>query len=239
MPAQTPAYYTTPDENFNKAYGLLLENHSYNDLIKMLEIGNIPQRQLAALLLEEVKSVKDADILARNLTGQDGKIREATSLKVNEFMSNQTLCAYFQTERNYKIFLDAIIDINGNVCRNIISAICRLKSNENFCTFFCPQLVAHTLDILDKIKDFDFQEGKYKVNKEVFKLYWYLETVYEFSDFIDFSDLKEIIILAASIDEYTIREKAAKILTKGFEDEALDKIKLALKSDKNYYVRRY
>lgn len=239
MSSQTPAYYITPDENFNKAYSLLNEKHSYEDLINMLKNGNIPERQLAALILEDIKSVADAEVVVSNLTGQDGKIREAVALKVNEFMNNQALIDYFQSEEIYGFFLHAIIDINGNVCRNIISAISNLKSNENFCKFFCPKLVTQALDILDKIKDFHFQEGKYKVNKEVFKLYWYLETIYEFSDFINFSKLKEIIILSAAINEYTIREKAAKILTKNFVDDDLEKTKNSLKSDKNYYVRRY
>ena len=93
--------------------------------------------------------------------------------------------------------------------------------------------------MLDNIKDFDFQDGKYKVNKEVFKLYWCLETVYEFAESMDFDTLKNIILLSKDIDEYTIREKAAKILTKNFKDTDLENARLALKNDKNYYVRRF
>lgn len=41
------------------------------------------------------------------------------------------------------------------------------------------------------------------------------------------------------IQEYTIREKAAKILTRNFSDPELLKAKEALKNDSNYYVRRF
>lgn len=83
------------------------------------------------------------------------------------------------------------------------------------------------------------QDGKYKVNKEIFKLYWYLETIYEFSEFIPAETLVEILSKTKSINEYTIREKTAKILTKDFQNDELLKIKKELKQDKNYYVRRF
>ena len=41
------------------------------------------------------------------------------------------------------------------------------------------------------------------------------------------------------IDEYTIREKTAKILSLNFDDPDLNQIRNKLKNDKNYYVRRF
>ena len=154
-------------------------------------------------------------------------------------MSNPKTLEYFETPENYQIFLAAIIDINGNICRNVIGAISNLKDNENFCNQFCQELVILTKDLLGKIEKDDFFEGKYKVNKEVFKLYWCLETIYVFWDKIKFEDLKEIILRTKDIQEYTIREKAAKILTRSFSDPELLKAKEALKNDSNYYVRRF
>lgn len=233
------SYYETLDENFKQALNLCENNYSHSELLEFLQAGNIVQKQLSALKLETINSQKEAQILVSNLVGQDGKIREAVSLRLNEFMSNPKTLEYFETPENYQIFLAAIIDINGNICRNVIGAISHLKDNENFCNQFCQELVILTKDLLGKIEKDDFFEGKYKVNKEVFKLYWCLETIYVFWDKINFEDLKEIILRTKDIQEYTIREKAAKILTRSFSDPELLKAKEALKNDSNYYVRRF
>lgn len=233
------SYYETLDENFKQALNLCENNYSHSELLEFLQSGNIVQKQLSALKLETINSQKEAQILVSNLVGQDGKIREAVSLRLNEFMSNPKTLVYFETPENYQIFLAAIIDINGNICRNVIGAISHLKNNANFCNQFCQELVILTKDLLGKIEKDDFFEGKYKVNKEVFKLYWCLETIYVFWDKIKFENLKEIILRTKDIQEYTIREKAAKILTRNFSDPELLKAKEALKNDSNYYVRRF
>lgn len=233
------SYYKTLDENFTQALNLYETNYSHEELLEFLKTGNIVQKQISALKLETITSYNDAQILVSNLVGQDGKIREAVSLRLNEFMSNPELIGYFKVANNYKIFLDAIIDINANICRNVISAISHLKADEEFCNLFCCGLTKLSYDLLDKIEKFDFQEGKYKVNKEVFKLYWCLETIYEFYDKVKFKDFKSIIKRAANIQEYTIREKAAKILTRNFNDDELELVKDMLKNDSNYYVRRF
>ena len=233
------SYYETLDENFKQALNLCENNYSHSELLEFLQSGNIVQKQLSALKLETINSQNAAQILVSNLVGQDGKIREAVSLRLNEFMSNPKTLVYFETPENYQIFLAAIIDINGNICRNVIGAISHLKDNENFCNQFCQELVILTKDLLAKIEKDDFFDGKYKVNKEVFKLYWCLETIYVFWDKIKFEDLKEIILRTKDIQEYTIREKSAKILTKDFSDAELLKAKEDLKKDSNYYVRRF
>ncbi len=233
------SYYETLDENFKQALNLCENEYSHSELLEFLQSGNIVQKQLSALKLETINSQKEAQILVSNLVGQDGKIREAVSLRLNEFMANPQTLKYFETPENYKIFLAAIIDINGNICRNVIGAISYLKNNKDFCNRFCPELVKLTKDLLDKIEKEDFFEGKYKVNKEVFKLYWCLETIYVFWDKVNFEDLKKIILRTKNIQEYTIREKAAKILTRNFSDPELLKAKESLKNDSNYYVRRF
>lgn len=233
------SYYETLDENFAQALNLYENDYTHEELISLLKNGNIVQKQIATLRLDNVTSEEDADVLVANLTGQDGKIREVVSMRIREFMSDENLVKYFQTTKSYDVFLDAIIDINANICRNVISAISNLKSNEDFCENFCTKLVAKTLNLLEIISTFDFQQGKYKVNKEVFKLYWCLECVYAFFEKIPFSELKQIILKAKDIEEYTIREKSAKILTCNFEDAELQQAKDELKNDSNYYVRRY
>ncbi len=233
------SYYETLDENFTQALNLFEKDFTHDELISLLKDGNIVQKQISALRLDGIISNYDADILVSNLTGQDGKVREAVSLRLNEFMSNPSMLVYFKSTKSYDVFLDAVIDINANICRNVISAISNLKSDDGFCENFCPKLVSLTNILLDKVNEFDFMQGKYKVNKEVFKLYWCLETIFVFWDKLDFSDLKQILLRAKDVEEYTIREKAAKILTKNFDDIELINAKKQLENDSNYYVRRY
>ena len=233
------SYYETLDENFTQALNLYEREYSHEQLLEFLKTGNIVQKQIAALRLDTISSIEDAKILLSNLTGQDGKIREAVSLMLREFMSDKNLLKFFDGAANCQIFLDSVIVINANICRNVISAISNLRNDDKFCEKFCSGLVGMTKDLLDKVEKFNFLEGKYKVNKEVFKLYWCLETLYEFYDKVNFNDLKQILIRAKDIQEYTIREKSAKILSRNIDDEELNKIRLELKNDKNYYVRRY
>lgn len=232
-------YYKTLDENFNQALKLFEQNLSQVEILNLLKTGNIVQRQIAALKLNRLDSKEQAFCLAKNLTGQDGKIREAVSLKIYELTQKPEFAFFFYDKKIYDIFLKAIIDVNSNVCRNIISAIKLLKKNSDFCKYFTDILLNLTENLIEKVKEFDFQDGKYKVNKEVFKLYWCLETIYEFTDCISISSIKKIVSQTKDIDEYTIREKTAKIISKDFEDDELNKIRNILKNDKNYYVRRF
>ena len=232
-------YYETLDENFKEAIKLVESKFSHNELINLLKSGNIPQKQFAALNLDTISSEEEASILLDNLTGQDGKIREAVSMRIAEFMNKPKNLEYFKNLKSYDTFLEAIIDINGNICRNTISAITNLKDNEEFCNYFCPKLIEKTNNLICIIEKFNLQDGKYKVNKEVFKLYWCLETIYHFSQNIELTQLKTILLRTKDIQDYTIREKTAKILSIGFDNKELNSIRKELKQDKNYYVRRF
>lgn len=232
-------YYENLDQNFINALNFYETDYTHDELIEMLKNGNIVQKQISALKLEAINSPEDAQVLLSNLTGQDGKIREAVSLRLSEFMGNKDYLKYFEPAKNVQIFLDAVIDINGNICRNVINALSNLKTDEEFCKIFCEKLSVLTLALLDIVEKFDFQDGKYKVNKEAFKLYWCLETIFVFWDKMNFGSLKEIIKRGSNIGEYTIREKCAKILTHDFDDEDLIQIRQKLKNDSNYYVRKF
>lgn len=232
-------YYETLDENFKQALKFYETDYTHQQLIEMLKNGNIAQKQIAALKLDTISSKDDAKTLTSNLTGQDGKIREAVSLRLKEFMGNSKLTDYFKNPECYKQFLDAITDINGNICRNIIAAVSNLKNDEKFCSIFCPELINLTNKLVDIVSEFDFSDGKYKVNKEAFKLYWCLETIYVLFDCMNIEDIKPILSKTKNIGEYTIREKTAKILTNKFDDKELSIIKNELKNDSNYYVRRF
>ena len=155
-------YYETLDENFNKALELYENPVSHEELIKLLECGNIVQKQIAALQLDTIKSEQEAKILISNLVGQDGKVREAVSFRLQEFLQEQIFHKFFLQKSYADIFLEAIIDINGNICRNIISAISNLKAYPEFTAYFCSNLTKRTLDFISKVEQFDFQEGIHK-----------------------------------------------------------------------------
>ncbi len=223
------------NQDFNTALNIYENDYSHEDLINFLKSGSVAEKQAAALKLNSINTQEDANILISNLTNCDGKIREAVSFKLKEFIpQNPEFYINFQNQ-----FLDAIIDINGNICRNVLQAIKNLKNYPEFYTVFCTKLVNKTAPIIEKVEKFDIQDGKYKINKEVFKLYWYLETIFLFIEFIDQNTLKTIIAKTKNISDYTIREKTAKILSKIDSDNDLLKIKRELKNDQNYYVRRY
>ena len=236
------SYYETLDENFKEALNLIDKQLSHAELIAMLRNGNIPQKQLAALRLETVTSKEDAKTLLNNLTGQDGKIREAVSLKIHELASESKFQTYFLSQDKEMLteyFLAAIIDINGNICRNILDTLRYFKHDKDFSNLFVSKLIKLIHNLFNKINEFDLKDGKYKINKEIFKLYWCLEAVNLYYDIIALSDLKSIIMVTKNINEYTIREKTAKILSNNFQDKDLISAREELKNDTNYYVRRF
>lgn len=222
-------------EDFNTALNIYENNYSHEDLMNFLRNGSDVEKQIAVLKLDSINTQEETEILISNLTGCDGKIREAVSFRLKEFIHNNPS---FYT-KFADVFIEAVIDINGNICRNTIYALNNLKTYPDFCKNFCLDVKTRILPIAKTIKAFDIQEGKYKINKEIFKLYWYLETIYEFRDFIDLCDLKTIIYETINISEYTIKEKIAKILSKIENDEELNQLKTKLKKDSNYYVRRF
>lgn len=233
-------YFNSHEENFQNAISLMEKDFSDSKLYELLKFGNLPEKQIAALKIKKISSQQEADIFLNNLTGQDGKIREAVSLRISEFASDENNLKYLISKKACDIFLDAIIDINGNICRNIINCITYLKKSSEFCTYFIKELLKKTHLLLDEVKDLDLQEGKYKVNKSVFKLYWCLETISELTNEINVEEFIQLLTISKSINDYTIREKTAKILHNlKINNPQIDEIRSELKKDPNYYVRRF
>lgn len=226
--------YTKHKKDFEQALNIYENEYSHEELMQYLKNGSVAEKQAAALKLDKICDKNDADILINNLTGCDGKIREAVSFRLVEFVKeNPDLYVNYSD-----IFLEAIIDINGNICRNTINALKYIKNIPEFNRKFCDELVKRTVNLAKTAKSFDIQDGKYKVNKEIFKLYWYLETVSEFTECIDLTDIAGVVSQSKDVEDYTIREKTAKILSK-LNNEDLSEMKKELKRDANYYVRRF
>lgn len=223
------------NSNFNNALELCEKDFSYEELISFLKNGSVVERQYSALNLEQVKSKEDAKILLSNLVGVDGKIREAVALKIFELTKKTPY--FFVDEENFETFSNATIDIDGNVCRLAISSACNLKENEDFSKTYANNMVKIINIALDEISKFTFRDKKYKINKQIFKIYWCLEALIDFYGFVEFEKLKDVLKKCAKLPEYTVREKCAKILRCCDLDEELKELITVLKSDENYYVR--
>lgn len=216
---------TTLDTNFREKY-------NYEELIFLLNSNNIKEKHFAILELNEIKSQNDAKILSSNLVGQDGKIREAAAFKINEFINNPDFADFFINEEIFPILLEGIMDINGNVCRQIID----LSSLKGFDEYLCNKLPKRITKILDTIEQLDLSAKQYVVSKCNFQLYWALEALYNVVDNISLEQIKPIVIKTCEFNDYTIREKTAKIISK-LDNFELNELKEKLMNDENYYVR--
>lgn len=227
------------DKNLNATFDNSLEpsfrgKYKKEDLINFLQNGNDKQKHYAVLELDDIMSFEEAQILVSNLVGQDGKIREAVSFKINQFMQNELISPYFNSELLFPVMLEGIMDINGNVCRNIVNA----NWSSELKQYLCENLPKRISEILFNISELEKDEKQYKISKRNFQLYWSLEALYLCLDKIELTSVKDIIYACAEFQDYTIREKIAKIVS---ETEFLefDELKKKLANDENYYVRRF
>ena len=227
-------FYKDLDTNFEQAYLMSEKNFSHSELLDMLQNGNIPQRQIAALKLDRVENPDEARILMNNLTGCDGKIREAVAFKINSFLiEDEKYVEIFANSEFAPVFADAVIDINANICRLIADSVCMLKTNRKFAKFYTDKIIRFAHEAFAELDKFIFRDKKYVINKQLFKLYWTLETLKDFCDMADSLTIQSILKQACAQKEYTVREKAAQIAVKYEYTEIID----TLKEDNNYYVR--
>lgn len=224
-------FYKDLDTNFEEAFKMSGMEFSHEELLEMLKNGNIPQKQLAAMRLEGIHNQSDADILVSNLTGCDGKIREAAALKISNLLRDKPECIKFfnQTET----FANATIDINANICRLVIDFVPYLKQNQNFTKVYLDKILGFIFNAFEELDKIAFRDKKYVINKQLFKLYWCLVALKHFVDDIETETLFKILERTSCEKEYTIREKTAQIVVL----TPFEELKRQLKNDENYYVR--
>lgn len=228
-------FYENLDKNFEEALKLSMQNFSYEDLIEFLKTGNIPEKQNAALKIEELKTVDDADILISNLTGCDGKIREAVALKINQLLLLDRKYVDFFYQAG--IFADASIDINANICRLVIDSVKLLIEKNDFYQEYSIKILKFIDDAFSELDRFIFRDKKYVINKQLFKLYWALEALKLFVTKLPQEEVLKILTRAMQEKEYTIREKVAQIVLLLPQNEKISAMKAELMLDENYYVR--
>lgn len=227
-------FYKDLDTNFEQALEMSEKDFSHSELIDLLKNGNIPQKQIAALRLDGINSKEEADILVSNLTGCDGKIREAVALKVNQLLLKDSNISGYFTQA--EIFANASIDINANICRLAIDSAGVLLADDKFLNIYSNKILQFIKESFEELDKFIFRDKKYVINKQLFKLYWSLEALKLFADMLDESLLYPILDRASQEREYTIREKVAQIVI-NLNNANYNKIKTRLKNDENYYVR--
>lgn len=228
-------YEQTLDENFNKALELCSKHHTHEDLIFLLQNGNIAEKQYAALELNELRDENDTAVFLSNLINCDGKIREAVAQKFSEFVLITEYREYFS---NYpEIFAKSTIDINANISRMVIEGLDYMTEYTDFGTEYADNLknfIYESFDGLDKIV---YKDKKYTINKQLFKLYWCLEGLNNYYKYLPTDDLIDILNRSVEIKEYTIREKCAQIILKQTSDK-FNRLKSIIKNDDNYYVKK-
>ena len=228
-------FYNDLDTNFEQALEMSEKNFLHSELVEMLQFGNIPQKQIAAMKLETIKSKKEADILVSNLTGCDGKIREAVALKINQLLLKQPdITSYFTQSETFAL---ASIDINANICRLIIDSVQILSKDDKFAVVYLDKILGFIREAFEELDKFIFKDKKYVINKQLFKLYWSLEALKIFATQLSSDVLFEILERTSREREYTIREKSAQILSIIKPLKKYDKIRNRLINDENYYVR--
>lgn len=187
------------------------------------------KKQIALIKLDGVKSVDEAKMLTSVLTGQHGPVREICSFRINEFLKDENEREYFCGADLREIFLNALNDIIPTVARNILEVIKFLPEQE----IVQETLLDRILALDDYVED-ETLLSNHEIIKKTFKLYWYLETLAEFAKEVEYREkFAKVIEKSYNHEDYTIREKVSKILSK-VNDFA--EYKNMLKNDTNPYV---
>ncbi len=190
------------------------------------------EKQICILNLKSVNSQNEADLLIHHLTQHHGLIREACAQKVNEFLQNSKYQDYFQTKDILNSLLNAVNDINPNICRLIIEILPLIKNKEYFLSNLYDRIEFVFAEI-EKLKRSNFY------TKKVFNLYWCLEALAVLKAPID-EKLISVLNRSSGFKDYTIREKTAMVLHLLDEStKETDDIKALLKLDENFYVKQY
>lgn len=216
-------------EDMNKAYSLMECEFPRDEIFAALNGEDDIKKQIALIKLDGVKSVDEAKMLTSVLTGQHGPVREICSFRINEFLKDENEREYFCGSDLREIFLNALNDIIPTVARNILEVIKFLPEQE----IVQEALLDRILALDDYVED-ETLLSNHEIIKKTFKLYWYLETLAEFAKEVEYREkFAKVIEKSYNHEDYTIREKVSKILSK-VNDFA--EYKNMLKNDTNPYV---
>ena len=210
------------------------ETFTHDDLIRELSLDNDIKKQFCIIEIKELKSQSEADLLVNNLTGQSGPVREITSYKILELIQNKDFNKFFQSSQILNTFTKGITDINPTVSRNMIEIIRFVENSQSLIKNIINE-INKTLCSMEDIK----QNRSYVANKKNFNLYWNLEALSILANKITVNDdIVEIIKTTYKSNDYTIREKTAKLISV-LKSDCFNDIIETLKNDDNIYVKKY
>jgi len=237
---------STINSLIQKALEITRKPYKKEEILNILNSKDEFEKPVAILSLEVLESKKEAELLIQNLTGCDGRIREASAVKISEFLKNAKTAEYFLDKKSVETILDGISDMNPNVGRALIEGLKECKSLQEA---ILPLLIVKIFKLIEKLKEISetpFRENKlndkrnHAKNKVVFNLYWGMEALC----YTNFNNSKneeirdkilDILSFTSDYTDYTIREKSAKILFK--MNDAPNDLLQKLKNDKNFYVK--
>lgn len=222
----------TPD-CMNKAFDLLNKDISGAGIFSALKTDDDILKQVCLLKLNKVSDNNEAELLVSVLTGQHGPVREICSAKINQFMKCDDFRGYFSGNIIRQTVLNALNDIIPTVARNITEVIKFFPEKD----ILIEELLLRIVDVINTDEDKIESMSNHEIIKKTFKLYWYLEALAEFTGECE-QDIKFRYIIEKTYlnEDYTIREKVAKILS---ETTHFSSFIDTLKSDANPYVYSY
>ena len=206
-------------------------NYSHEDIIEVLKSDDDIKKQFCLIELKSINNQEEANILVHNLTNHSGPIRETSAFKIGELIFQNEYKKYFQTKEIIDSFVKAITDINPSVSRYTVEFIKNIDDVE----YLYKRIIEEIIITLSKT-DETVKNRSYVQNKKNFNLYWNLEAIIAISENISIAkELEEILQKTALFNDYTIREKTAKVASVLKIESVLN----LLKDDDNVYVKKY
>ncbi len=232
---------TLDKEIFEKAFNLCLKQHTSQEIEQILDGHDDVEKQIAILQIENIANLEYARKLIFHLTNQDGPIREATAIKLRELLLDKSNKIIDNLEF-YQHFANAVCDVNPNICRLIIEILPVLKHREKM-----AEILINKIDKIFERIDNPNKEQKNFLTVRLFNLYWSFEALGELLPLCNplqisselSTKLSTQLKRAIEFKDYTIDEKAAKIVTCSFTLAGEKEIKDELKQSQNFYVKRY
>ncbi len=207
------------------------DNYSHEDIIEVLKSDDDIKKQFCLIELKSINNQEEANILVHNLTNHSGPIRETSAFKIGELIFQNEYKKYFQTKEIIDSFVKAITDINPSVSRYTVEFIKNIDDVE----YLYKRIIEEIIITLSKT-DETVKNRSYVQNKKNFNLYWNLEAIIAISENISIAkELEEILQKTALFNDYTIREKTAKVASVLKIESVLN----LLKDDDNVYVKKY
>ena len=207
------------------------DNYSHEDIIEVLKSDDDIKKQFCLIELKSINNQEEANILVHNLTNHSGPIRETSAFKIGELIFQNEYKKYFQTKEIIDSFVKAITDINPSVSRYTVEFIKNIDDVE----YLYKRIIEEIIITLSKT-DETVKNRSYVQNKKNFNLYWNLEAIIAISENISApKEIEEILQKTALFNDYTIREKTAKVASVLKIESVLN----LLKDDDNVYVKKY